>query len=77
VNLSALDSVGHADCFVVSRSKVIKGIGLYLDVAVWSKSFDGCTMMASFAHLTFTFFDKVSSCSVTVVIQRTRLDNPL
>ena len=33
-------------------------------------------MIASFARLTFMFFDKVSPCSVTGVIQRTHLDNP-
>jgi Ca2+-transporting ATPase len=36
----------HTDCFVVSGSKVLEGIGSYLVVAVGTKSFNGRIMMA-------------------------------
>jgi P-type Ca2+ transporter type 2C len=66
VNLSGLDSLGHTDCFVVSGSKVVEGIGSYLVIAVGQKSFNGRIMMGtSFAPLTFMFSDKAMTCSVT------------
>jgi Ca2+-transporting ATPase len=42
----------HTDCFVVSGSKVLEGIGSYLVVAVGTKSFNGRIMMGVylFAH---------------------------
>ncbi|KAG2036848.1 hypothetical protein BDR03DRAFT_1052346 [Suillus americanus] len=36
----------HTDCFVVSGSKVLEGVGSYLVVAVGTKSFNGRIMMA-------------------------------
>ncbi|KIJ66705.1 hypothetical protein HYDPIDRAFT_26133 [Hydnomerulius pinastri MD-312] len=36
----------HTDCFVVSGSKVLEGVGRYLVVAVGTKSFNGRIMMA-------------------------------
>jgi Ca2+-transporting ATPase len=66
VNLSGLDSLGHTDCFVVSGSKVVEGIGSYLVIAVGQKSFNGRIMMGtSFAPLMFMFSDKAMTCSVT------------
>jgi Ca2+-transporting ATPase len=47
VNLSGLDLLGHTDCFVVSGSKVIEGIGSCLVIAVGQKSFNGRIMMGS------------------------------
>ena len=37
--------IGHTDCFVLSGSKVLEGIGLYVVVAVGTKSFNGRIMM--------------------------------
>ena len=65
VNLSGLDLLGHTDCFVVSGSKVIEGIGSYLVIAVGPKSFNGRIMMgASFVPLTLCSL-KAMTCSVT------------
>ncbi|KAF8837766.1 Ca-transporting ATPase [Paxillus ammoniavirescens] len=36
----------HTDCFVVSGSKVLEGVGCYVVVAVGTKSFNGRIMMA-------------------------------
>jgi Ca2+-transporting ATPase len=36
---------GHTDCFVVSGSKVLEGVGRYVVVAVGQKSFNGRIMM--------------------------------
>jgi Ca2+-transporting ATPase len=38
--------LGHTDCFVVSGSKVLEGVGSYVVVAVGTKSFNGRIMMA-------------------------------
>ncbi|KAK7442988.1 plasma membrane calcium [Stygiomarasmius scandens] len=38
--------LAHTDCFVVSGSKVLEGIGRYVVVAVGQKSFNGKIMMA-------------------------------
>jgi Ca2+-transporting ATPase len=35
----------HADCFMVSGSKVLEGVGRYVVVAVGTKSFNGRIMM--------------------------------
>ena len=40
--------MGHTDCFVVSGSKVLEGVGSYVVVAVGTKSFNGRIMMGSF-----------------------------
>ncbi|KAL1746915.1 hypothetical protein HDZ31DRAFT_80850 [Schizophyllum fasciatum] len=37
---------GHTDCFVVSGSKVLEGVGKYVVIAVGQKSFNGRIMMA-------------------------------
>ncbi|KAI0925597.1 hypothetical protein AcV5_008291 [Taiwanofungus camphoratus] len=37
---------GHADCFMVSGSKVLEGYGSYVVIAVGTKSFNGRIMMA-------------------------------
>ncbi|TFK40151.1 Ca-transporting ATPase [Crucibulum laeve] len=39
-------SSGHTDCFIVSGSKVLEGVGRYVVVAVGTKSFNGRIMMA-------------------------------
>ena len=36
---------GHTDCFIVSGSKVLEGVGSYVVVAVGQKSFNGRIMM--------------------------------
>lgn len=46
-NPSGLDLLGHTDCFVVSGSKVVEGVGSYLVISVGQKSFNGCIMMGS------------------------------
>ncbi|KAI9437977.1 calcium-translocating P-type ATPase [Lactarius indigo] len=43
---SDLDSLGHADCFIVSGSKVLEGVGSFLVISVGTKSFNGRIMMA-------------------------------
>jgi Ca2+-transporting ATPase len=47
VNISGLDLLGHTDCFVVSGSKVIEGVGSYLVISVGTRSFNGRIMMGS------------------------------
>lgn len=37
--------VAHTDCFVISGSKVLEGVGKYVVVAVGTKSFNGRIMM--------------------------------
>ncbi|KZV59592.1 calcium-translocating P-type ATPase [Peniophora sp. CONT] len=38
--------MGHTDCFVVSGSRVLEGVGRYVVIAVGTKSFNGRIMMA-------------------------------
>ena len=51
VELHGLDLLDHTDCFVVSGSKIIEGIGSCLVVAVGSRSFNGRIMMGLFLVL--------------------------
>ena len=51
VKLSGLDLLDRTDCFVVSGSKVIEGIGSYLVVAVGPRSLMGQIMMGPFLVL--------------------------
>ncbi|KAJ7659945.1 Ca-transporting ATPase [Mycena rosella] len=44
--LRGTDGTAHTDCFVVSGSKVLEGVGKYVVVAVGTKSFNGRIMMA-------------------------------
>ncbi|KAF7330460.1 Calcium-transporting ATPase [Mycena venus] len=44
--LRGSDGGAHTDCFVVSGSKVLEGVGKYVVVAVGTKSFNGRIMMA-------------------------------
>ena len=37
--------IGHTDCFVVSGSRVLEGVGSYVVVVVSTKSFNGTIMM--------------------------------
>jgi P-type Ca2+ transporter type 2C len=37
--------LAHTDCFMVSGSRVLEGVGRYLVVAVGTKSFNGRIMM--------------------------------
>ena len=37
----------HTDCFVISGSKVLEGVGSYVVIAVGVKSFNGRIMMGS------------------------------
>jgi len=39
----------HTDCFVVSGSKVLEGVGSYVVVAVGTKSFNGRIMMGKWS----------------------------
>ena len=45
----------HTDCFMISGSKVIEGVGKYVVVAVGTKSFNGRIMMGMLA-----FFDLIA-----------------
>lgn len=40
-----LPSSSHTDCFIISGSKVLEGVGQYVVVAVGTKSFNGRIMM--------------------------------
>jgi len=40
-------NAGHTDCFVISGSKVLEGVGKYVVVAVGTKSFNGRIMMGA------------------------------
>ncbi|KAF7316904.1 Calcium-transporting ATPase [Mycena chlorophos] len=44
--LRGSDHAAHTDCFIVSGSKVLEGVGKYVVVAVGTKSFNGRIMMA-------------------------------
>ncbi|KAJ7104244.1 calcium-transporting ATPase [Mycena belliarum] len=44
--LQGKDGGAHTDCFMVSGSKVLEGVGKYVVVAVGTKSFNGRIMMA-------------------------------
>lgn len=41
----ALPGSSHTDCFIISGSKVLEGVGQYVVVAVGMKSFNGRIMM--------------------------------
>ena len=47
-NPSGLELLGHTDCFIVSGSKVLEGVGSYVVISVGTKSFNGRIMMGSF-----------------------------
>jgi len=40
-----LPSSSHTDCFIISGSKVLEGVGQYVVIAVGTKSFNGRIMM--------------------------------
>jgi len=40
--------LAHTDCFMVSGSKVLEGVGRYVVIAVGTKSFNGRIMMGSY-----------------------------
>ncbi|KAJ7127093.1 calcium-transporting ATPase [Mycena epipterygia] len=46
IALRGTDGGAHTDCFVISGSKVLEGVGRYVVVAVGTKSFNGRIMMA-------------------------------
>ncbi len=48
---SGLEFLGHADCFIVSGSKVLEGVGSYVVISVGTESFSGRIMMGSFIAL--------------------------
>lgn len=49
-------SLGHTDCFIVSGSKVLEGVGKYVIVAVGQKSFNGRIMMGTLTLLNWQTF---------------------
>jgi Ca2+-transporting ATPase len=55
INPSGLELLGHTDCFIVSGSKVLEGVGSYVVISVGTKSFNGRIMMGSFIALSVTF----------------------
>ena len=48
---SRLESLGHADCFIISGSRVLDGVGSYVVTSVETESFNGRIMMGSFITL--------------------------
>lgn len=51
------EALKHTDCFVVSGSKVLEGVGKYVVVAVGETSFNGRIMMSTCYDLTLSIFD--------------------
>lgn len=49
--------MSHTDCFVVSGSKVLEGVGKYVIVAVGTKSFNGRIMMGAFVQFVLSLWD--------------------
>ena len=67
---------GHTDCFVVSGSKVLEGVGSYVVIAVGTKSFNGRIMMGEYLRhkmLSRTFEADDLTCFLTAL--RTENDN--
>ena len=50
-NPSGSEFLGHVDCFIVSGSKVLEGVGSYVVISVGTKSFSGRITMGSFMAL--------------------------
>lgn len=50
------DLGGHTDCFMVSGSKVLEGVGSYVVIAVGTKSFNGRIMMGSFFFVSYFIY---------------------
>jgi Ca2+-transporting ATPase len=48
---SGLELLGHADCFIISGSKVLNGFGSYVVTSVGTESFNGRIVMGSFITL--------------------------
>ena len=46
---------GHTDCFIISGSKILEGVGSYVVIAVGTKSFNGRIMMGALCF-TLTLF---------------------
>lgn len=46
-DLETAAAAGHTDCFIVSGSKVLEGVGSYVVVAVGTRSFNGRIMMGA------------------------------
>ena len=46
----ALELLGHTDCFVVSGSRVLEGVGRYVVIAVGTRSFNGRIMMGQWRN---------------------------
>jgi len=46
---SEKDRSMHTDCFMISGSKVLEGVGKYVVVAVGTKSFNGRIMMGMYS----------------------------
>jgi Ca2+-transporting ATPase len=45
IHISGLDLLGHTDCFVISGSRVLEGVGSYVVISVGTRSFNGRIMM--------------------------------
>ena len=44
---TGMDLLGHTDCFLISGSKVLEGVGTYVIIAVGTKSFNGRILMGT------------------------------
>ena len=62
----SLEFLRHTDCFIVSGSKVLEGVGSYVITSVGTKSFNGRIMMGSFLTLPrfSTLSNETLSCSL-------------
>lgn len=47
--------LAHVDCFVVSGSKVLEGVGRYVVVAVGQKSYNGRIMMGKLIFIIMNY----------------------
>ncbi len=74
-NPSGLDLLGHTDCFVVSGSKVVEGVGSYLVISVGPKSFNGRIMMGPSPSRPCTFW--FSDWADLIALRRDSENTPL
>lgn len=67
---SGMDLLGHTDCFVVSGSKVLEGVGKYVVISVGTRSFNGRIMMGTWSR-------PFSALSLLIIIVTDRIHIPL
>ena len=66
IQVSGLDLLDHTDCFLVSGSKVLGGVGSYVVISVGTKSFNGRIMMGLSLVLPQLFFFLIERCLIAL-----------